>query len=78
MNHLAQARRVFDLEIAALKAVRAQLDDAFTQAVELVVETLRQHKERLRSLYEEDRAANLPGVWLPEGLARKYPQAGHA
>jgi arabinose-5-phosphate isomerase len=42
VNHLVQARRVFDLEIAALKAVRAQLDGAFNQAVELVVETLRQ------------------------------------
>jgi arabinose-5-phosphate isomerase len=42
VNHLAQARRVFDLEMAALKAVRAQLDGAFTQAVELVVATLRQ------------------------------------
>jgi arabinose-5-phosphate isomerase len=42
MNHLAQARRVFDIEVAALKAVRAQLDAAFDQAVELVVETLRQ------------------------------------
>jgi len=42
MNHLAQARKVFDIEIAALKAVRAQLDGAFTEAVELVVETLRQ------------------------------------
>jgi arabinose-5-phosphate isomerase len=41
MNHLAQARKVFDIEVAALKAVRAQLDDAFTKAVELVVETLR-------------------------------------
>src|SRR5881396_1445487 len=41
MNHLAQARRVFDTEITALKAVRAQLDGAFNQAVELIVETLR-------------------------------------
>jgi arabinose-5-phosphate isomerase len=41
MNHLAQARRVFDIELAALKAVRAQLDGAFSQAVELVVDTLR-------------------------------------
>ncbi|MGD0260165.1 MAG: KpsF/GutQ family sugar-phosphate isomerase [Verrucomicrobiota bacterium] len=41
MNHLAQARKVFDIELAALKAVRAQLDSAFVQAVELVVETLR-------------------------------------
>ncbi len=26
--------------------------------------------------WERDRAAGLPGVWLPEGLARKYPKAG--
>jgi arabinose-5-phosphate isomerase len=39
---LAQARKVFDIEMAALKAVRVQLDDSFSRAVELVVETLRQ------------------------------------
>ena len=43
VNHLAQARKVFDVELAALKAVRAQLDDAFAMAVELIVETLRRH-----------------------------------
>ena len=32
---------MFDIELAALKAVRAQLDGAFAEAVELVVETLR-------------------------------------
>jgi arabinose-5-phosphate isomerase len=42
VSHLAQARKVFDIELAALKTVRAQLDGAFTQAVEWVVETLRQ------------------------------------
>ncbi len=42
MSHLAQSRKVFDIEIAALKAVRAQLDGAFTRAVDLVAETLRQ------------------------------------
>ncbi len=42
VNHLAQVRKVFDIELAALKAVRAQLDGAFEQAVELMVETLRQ------------------------------------
>ena len=41
VNHLAQARKVFDIELAAVKAVRAQLDGAFSAAVELVVETLR-------------------------------------
>lgn len=40
MTHLAQARRVFDIELAALRAVRAQLDDSFDRAVELVVATL--------------------------------------
>jgi arabinose-5-phosphate isomerase len=42
MSHLARARKVFDIEIAALKTVRAQLDSAFDRAVDLVVQTLRQ------------------------------------
>ena len=42
MSHLVHARKVFDIELAALKAVRAQLDDSFDQAVELIVATLRQ------------------------------------
>lgn len=37
---------------------------------------LEAHLERLRKLQAEDRAAGLPGVWLPEGLAKKYPKAG--
>ena len=40
MSHLAQARRVFDIELAALRAVRARLDASFDRAVELVVATL--------------------------------------
>lgn len=32
--------------------------------------------ERLRRLHAADRAAGLPGVWLPEGLAQKYSRAG--
>ena len=42
MSHLAHARTVFDIELAALKAVRAQLDHQFDDAVGLVVETLKQ------------------------------------
>jgi arabinose-5-phosphate isomerase len=41
MSHLARARKVFDIELAALKAVRAQLDARFEAAVDAVVETLR-------------------------------------
>jgi len=39
-------------------------------------ERLRAHRETLRRIYEKDRAAGLPGVWIPEGLDRKYPKAG--
>src|SRR5580658_9705450 len=42
MNHLARAREVFDIEIAALKAVRKQIDGAFDAAVGFIVEALRQ------------------------------------
>lgn len=42
MNYLARAREVFDIEIAALQAVRAQLDGAFEQAVALVAGTVSQ------------------------------------
>jgi len=42
MDHLAKARQVFDIEMAALKAVRRQLDGAFAAAVQIMVETLRQ------------------------------------
>ncbi|HZL78092.1 MAG TPA: KpsF/GutQ family sugar-phosphate isomerase [Candidatus Limnocylindrales bacterium] len=42
MNHLAKAREVFDIELAALKAVRALLDKSFDRAVETVVEALKQ------------------------------------
>ena len=42
MSHVARAREVFDIELAALKQVRAQLDGAFERAVEISVEALRQ------------------------------------
>ena len=40
MSHLAEARKVFDNEIAALKTVRAQLDTVFYRAVDAGVETI--------------------------------------
>ena len=40
MSHLARARNVFDIELAALRAVRARLDDSFGNAVALVADTL--------------------------------------
>jgi integron integrase len=37
---------------------------------------LREHLARVRSVFEGDRRAGLNGVWLPDALAVKYPQAG--
>lgn len=40
MNPLARARQVFEIEIAALEAVKAQLDDSFVRAVECISQAL--------------------------------------
>lgn len=50
--------------------------DRITLLPEALLPRLQEHLRRLRSLWEADRKAGIPGVWLPEGLARKYPRAG--
>jgi arabinose-5-phosphate isomerase len=42
MSHLIKAREVFDIELAALKSVRALLDKSFDGAVETMVAALKQ------------------------------------
>ena len=37
---------------------------------------LREHRDSLRLTFHKDREASLPGVWIPEGLDRKFPKAG--
>jgi integron integrase len=39
-------------------------------------EELRAQLERCLALHRADRAAGLAGVWMPEALERKYPDAG--
>lgn len=41
MSHLAKGRQVFDIELAALKKVRSQLDHSFDRAVDTVVEAVK-------------------------------------
>jgi integron integrase len=50
--------------------------DRFASLAHVTVDTLRRHFEEIRRLHEQDRAAGLAGVWLPDGLERKYPKAG--
>ena len=66
-----------DLDRQQLRVLGGKGDkDRMTVLPSSLVQPLRGHIERLRVLHAEDRAAGLPGVWLPEGLARKYPKAG--
>lgn len=50
--------------------------DRVTMLPELLVAPLAEHLRRVRILFDEDRAAGLPGVYLPNALERKYPNAG--
>ena len=71
--------RIKDVDLARLQVVvRAGKGDKdrVTMLAESLAERLRAHRDRLRGLYDQDRAAGLAGVWLPEALERKYPGAG--
>ncbi len=50
--------------------------DRVTVLPEILKPRLEVHLGRLREIFAADRKADAPGVWLPEGLARKYPAAG--
>lgn len=66
-----------DLDRGRLQVIAGKGDkDRVTVLPEKLIPTLRDHVARLRVLWESDRAENLPGVWLPEGLNKKYPKAG--
>ena len=52
--------------------------DRVTVLPESLVGRLREHRDWLHTVAEEDRQAGVPGVWLPEGLERKYPKAGES
>ena len=50
--------------------------DRVTILPESLVEPLREHLEAVREVYENDRAAESPGVEIPGALARKFSKAG--
>jgi integron integrase len=49
--------------------------DRVTVLPEALVQHVREHLTKVRTLYEADRAAGKPGVELPFALRRKYPNA---
>lgn len=50
--------------------------DRLTTLPERAVVPVREHLERLRTLWAADQTQGVPGVYMPESLARKYPGAG--
>lgn len=41
-----------------------------------LIPVLQARFQRLKALWQADRRQNLPGVWLPDSIARKYPRYG--
>jgi integron integrase len=62
-------------EIITVRAGKGNKDRSVPLA-HAVVESLRKHRRGLELVHEEDREREVPGVCLPDGLARKYPKAG--
>jgi integron integrase len=66
-----------DLDRGRLQVFAGKGDkDRSTVLPEKLVPELKVHLGRLHELWEADRASDVPGVWLPDGLAKKYPRAG--
>jgi integron integrase len=52
------------------------MKDRLVMLPKCLQEPLLQHLQSAHELWKQDRAVNLPGVFLPSALERKYPQAG--
>jgi integron integrase len=64
----------FDNSLVFVRAGKGDKDRS-TLMAESVKAPLRQHLEEVRRLYDEDRAAGVSGVFMPDALDRKYPKA---
>ncbi|MBB1127426.1 integron integrase [Thiospirillum jenense] len=50
--------------------------DRVTMLPDTLIAPLQEHLVRVQLLFEQDRAADVPGVYLPHALELKYPNAG--
>jgi len=72
VHHVDMARQ--QLQVHAGKGDK----DRVTVLPEKIFPALRDHLARLREQWQVDRDDKLSGVWLPEGLTKKYPRAGES
>ncbi|CAB1369928.1 integron integrase [Denitratisoma oestradiolicum] len=49
--------------------------DRVTMLPQALVADLQAHLVKVRAIWEGDRAAGRPGVWMPDALEKKYPKA---
>jgi len=71
--------RVKDLDLEqSLLMVRTGKGDKDRRTIlpETLKDDLIKHLSEIRLLYDQDRKNDLPGVWLPGALEKKYPNAG--
>ena len=77
---------LLELRVQSLDLARGRLlvragkgdKDRVTVLADKLIPRLQAHLARLRELFAEDRKNQVPGVWLPAGLERKYRGAGTA
>jgi integron integrase len=73
--------RVKDLEFERLEVIVREgkgSRDRVTVLPSSLVRSLEEHLKHVRRIYERDRARSVAGVWLPDALSGKYPQAPFA
>jgi len=64
----------FDHRLITVHAAKGDKDRT-TLLPESLIEPLQQHIQAVKLLYEQDKREGFGAVWLPEALARKYPNA---
>ena len=65
----------FDQHLVFVRGGKGDKDRS-TLLAHTLREQLREHLRACDALHRADRAANIPGVWMPDALERKYPTAG--
>ncbi|MGD9841837.1 MAG: integron integrase [Steroidobacteraceae bacterium] len=65
----------FDRKVIIVRQAKGSKDRVVMLPASLI-EPLRAQLARSRALWAADRAAQHPGVWMPDALERKYPRAG--
>jgi integron integrase len=65
----------FDKSLLTVRGAKGD-KDRMTVLPQSLHQPIQEHTEKVKELYDTDRQADTNGVWLPNALERKYPNAG--